>query len=69
MPQSYYALRDEDDGSWSVIDLSKDEPVTIRNRSLVGLNKQEAYDAIRLLAIVEQLRRGMPDPANDAQDA
>lgn len=46
MIENGYAVRQDDDGSWSVIDVFKDEPVTLEGRRLTGLSEAEANDAL-----------------------
>jgi len=46
MAENGYAARCEADGTWSVIDVFKSEPVVFKGHLQINLSEEEANDAI-----------------------
>lgn len=52
-----YDLRKEDDGTWTVFEVSTGLPVVVSDRLMVGLDFGEADDMVELLNLQEVRRR------------
>ena len=50
-------MREEDDGTWSVVDFLINIPVALNNVRLVGLEMHEADDLVEHMNAIERKRR------------
>jgi len=57
MPDDRYTMREEDDGTWSVVDFLINIPVALNNVRLVGLEMHEADDLVEHMNAIERKRR------------
>ena len=57
MPNNRYTMREEDDGTWFVVDIFADAPVTLNGIPMVRLHMEEADDLVDLFNAMDRKRR------------
>ncbi|CTQ67229.1 hypothetical protein [Roseibium alexandrii] len=56
--QQRYDIREEEDGMWTVFDIFTGLPAEVNGEILIGLDIQEADDAVDLMNAIDLKRRG-----------
>lgn len=62
MPHNRYTIQKDTFGTWSVIDIQTDLPASVRDKVLIAMPGQEAYDAAEMLNMIDSWRH---EPAVD----
>ncbi|SHI79596.1 hypothetical protein SAMN02745911_1193 [Aureimonas altamirensis DSM 21988] len=57
MVDNRYTMRKEEDGTWSVVDIFANIPVTLKGIPMVRLHMQEADDLVDLFNAMDRKRR------------
>lgn len=60
MFEKRFTMRDDGDGSWSVVDAASGLQAIVRDRTLVRLDEGDARDAADLLNLIAELRTRKP---------